>query len=125
MLTQNLEEPTTDARDEKEKKRREKRLTPSGANHSRKTTMTEQTLLADLSRQFPQLPNLDLTLLTRTLFPLSPVELYTLRLAHGDNAMMKAAIDSTIRQRQEEKEIAALERQHEIYDEYRHCCGGW
>jgi hypothetical protein len=43
---------TTDARDEKEKKRREKRLTPSGANHSRKTTMTEQTLLADLSRQF-------------------------------------------------------------------------
>jgi hypothetical protein len=116
---------TTDASDVKEKKRREKRLTPSGANHSRKTTMTEQTLLADLSRQFPQLPNLDLTLLTRTLFPLSPVELYTLRLAHGDNAMMKAAIDSTIRQRQEEKEIAALERQHEIYDEYRHCCGGW
>jgi hypothetical protein len=80
--------------------------------------MTEQTLLADLSRQFPQLPTLDLTLLTRTLFPLSLVELYTLRLAHGDNAIMKAAIDSTIRQRQEEKEIAALERQHEIYDEY-------
>jgi hypothetical protein len=52
------------------------------------------------------------------------VELYTLRLAHGDNAIMKAAIDSTIRQRQEEKEIAALERQHAIYDEYRHCCGG-
>ena len=47
----------------------------------------------------------------------------TLRLAHGDNAIMKAAIDSTVRQRQEEKEIAALERQHEIYDEYRHCCG--
>jgi hypothetical protein len=115
----------TDARDKKEKKRREKRLTPSGANHSRNTTMTEQTLLADLSRQFPQLPNLDLTLLTRTLFPLSPVELYTLRLAHGDNAIMKAAIDSTVRQRQEEKEIVALERQHEIYDEYRHCCGGW
>ncbi|MDB9394809.1 hypothetical protein [Microcystis aeruginosa] len=87
--------------------------------------MTEQTLLADLSRQFPQLPTLDLTLLTRTLFPLSPVELYTLRLAHDDNAIMKAAIDSTIRQRQEEKEIAALKRQHEIYDEYRHCCGGW
>jgi hypothetical protein len=42
------------------------------------------------------------------------VELYTLRLAHGDNAIMKAAIDSTIRQRQEEKEIAALELQHEI-----------
>jgi hypothetical protein len=116
---------TTDARDKKEKKRREKRLTPSGVNHSRNTTMTEQTLLADLSRQFPQLPTLDLTLLTRTLFPLSPVELYTLRLAHGDNAILKAAIDSTIRQRQEEEEIAALERQHEIYDEYRHCCGGW
>ncbi|GCA91170.1 hypothetical protein [Microcystis aeruginosa] len=87
--------------------------------------MTEKTLLAHLSGQFPQLPTLDLTLLTRTLFPLSPVELYTLRLAHGDNAIMKAAIDSTIRQRQEEKEIAALERQHEIYDEYRHCCGNW
>ncbi len=87
--------------------------------------MTEQTLLADLSRQFPQLPNLDLTLLTRTLFPLSPVELYTLRLAHGDNAIMKAAIDSTVRQRQEEEEIAALDRQHTIYDEYRHCCGSW
>jgi len=38
---------------------------------------------------------------------------------------MKAAIDSTIRQRQEEKEIAALELQREIYDEYRHCCGSW
>ncbi len=59
--------------------------------------MTEQTLLADFSRQFPQLAALELTLLTRTLFPLSPAELYTLRLAHGDNAIMKAAIDSTIR----------------------------
>ena len=87
--------------------------------------MTEQTLLNYLSRQFPQLPTLDLTLLTRTLFPLSLVELYTLRLAHGDNAIMKAAIDSTVRQRQEEEEIAALDRQHTIYDEYRHCCGSW
>ena len=87
--------------------------------------MTEQTLLANLSGQFPQLPTLELTLLTRTLFPLSPAELYTLRLAHGDNAIMKAAIDSTIRQRQEEEEIATLERQHTIYDEYRHCCGSW
>lgn len=87
--------------------------------------MTEQTLLNHLSGQFPQLPTLDITLLARTLSPLSPVELYTLRLAHGDNTILKAAINSTIRQREEEKKIAALERQHRIYDEYRHCCGGW
>jgi hypothetical protein len=87
--------------------------------------MTEQTLLTNLSLQFPHLPALDLALLARTVSPLSPIELRTLKLAHGDNAIMAAVIDLAIQQRETEAEIAALEERYEIYDEYHHCCGGW
>jgi hypothetical protein len=87
--------------------------------------MTEQTLLTNLSLQFPHLPAFDIALLARTVSPLSPIELRTLKLEHGDNAIMTAVIDLAIQQRETEAEIAALEERYEIYDEYRHCCGGW
>jgi hypothetical protein len=87
--------------------------------------MTEQTLLANLSLQFPHLPALDLALLARTVSPLSPLQLRTLQLTHRDNATLSAAIDSAIRQWESEAELAGWEQRHNIYDEYRHCCGGW
>lgn len=87
--------------------------------------MTEQTILANFALQFPHLPSLDRALLARTVSPLSPRELRLLKLAHGDNEILTAAIDSTLEQWETEAEVAALEQRHEIYDEYRHCCGGW
>lgn len=87
--------------------------------------MTRQQILKNLASQFPHLPQLDLQIIAQTIAPLTLTELKALHYSVSDNTILKTATERIIQQWEEEKQLSHLEAQHQIWDEYYHCCGGW
>lgn len=87
--------------------------------------MTQSELLKNLTYQFPSLSPLEHQLLTQTVTSLSLVELKALRCQFNEHSLMKQVIDYAIKQWESEAELTYLEDQHNLWDDYSHCCGRW
>lgn len=56
---------------------------------------------------------------------LSLAELKALRLNHRDNPTMEGILSYVIENREAEIALIALEEEYQLWQDYRHCCGGW